>query len=99
MNDFCIPTAPAKINLDVAALLPTEHLKPLPKNGDALLSIGIAFGDRHQDTEPPHPVWLLCVRPQRQTGCRAADKSDEVSPLHVSPQARTTSCPAESSIS
>jgi hypothetical protein len=47
------------------------------------LNIGIAFGDRHQDAKPPHPIWLLCPCRQRPTGRRTAEKHDETTSLHV----------------
>jgi hypothetical protein len=67
------------------AVLPAELLKPLPKYGDALLNIGIAFGDRHQDAKPPHPVRLLRTCRERPRSRPTAKKGDELAPLHVRP--------------
>jgi hypothetical protein len=67
-------------------LKPPRHISTLPnppEYGDALLNIGIAFGDRHQDAKPPHTIWLLCPRQQRARGRRTADKSDELATSHV----------------
>src|SRR5262245_58079868 len=47
-----------------------------------LADIGIAFGDRHQNTKPPNPVWLLRVSGQRPCCRRTAQNFDELAPPH-----------------
>ena len=51
-------------------------------------SIGLTFpvplGICHQDADPPHPLGLLRARGERQ-GERAAQKGDELAPLHTPP--------------
>jgi hypothetical protein len=60
----------------------SSSIRSLLKYGDALSSIGIAFGDRHQDAKPPHPDWLLRTRRTRPCSRRTAKKRDKISPLH-----------------
>jgi hypothetical protein len=37
----------------------------------------------HEHTDPPHAVGLLSVRGDRQSGCRAPEKHDEIAPPHL----------------
>ena len=86
LNSLRICTAPAIIDPDVVACLPTEFLKVLLKYGDARTSIGIAFGDRHQHADPPRPPRLLRAGDDRPRH-HAADKGNKFSPPHGRPRA------------
>src|SRR5262245_56202785 len=68
--------------MDVAAFLPAEAFKPLPKCCEPLLPYGAASRAMHQHADPPHPLALLRARRERPRGCRAADQRDELAALH-----------------
>jgi hypothetical protein len=82
LNSVCIGIAPTIINSNIAAILPAELLKALLKKVDARTDIGIAFGDRHQHADVPHPLALLRARRERPRG-RAAEQDDEIAPSYT----------------
>jgi hypothetical protein len=71
--------------LDVAAIDPTQFLQRLPERADPGLIVRIvrACGQKYADT--PHPLGLLRTCRERPRGCRAAEKRDELAPLHARP--------------
>src|SRR5262245_1146216 len=54
-----------------------------------LLTLGIIGRASHQHTDPAHPHARLCSRHKRPSNRCAAEKPDEIAPLHV-PSVRTT---------
>src|SRR5262245_39642180 len=69
--------------MDVAAFLPAEAFKPLPKCCEPLLPYGAASRAMHQHADAPHPLGLLCVRRERPRSS-AAEQRDELAALHHS---------------
>jgi hypothetical protein len=61
-NAVEVSSAPAILNLHIAAVCPAQLLKPLQKCFDVALRFGITFGVRHQHADAPHPVVLLRAR-------------------------------------
>src|SRR5215510_1624573 len=93
LNSMRIGISPAIVDADILTVPPAEFLKALLKYSDPLANIGIAFGDRHQHTDPPHPLApLLPPRRERPCSCRASNNFYEISSAHVLPRwAKTTS--------
>src|SRR5262245_49854223 len=85
LNATRIGVPPAIVDPNILTVFPAELLKPFAENADALADIGIAFGDRHQNTKPPNPVWLLRVSGQRPCCRRTAQNFDELAPPHWRP--------------
>ena len=77
---------PASVDPDVAALRPPELLESLPERRDVGLCFRVALGIAHQHADPPHPLALLRPRRKRPRDGRAAEKCDELAPLHVAPR-------------
>src|SRR5262249_34573379 len=76
----------AILDVNFFSILPAELLEALLKYNYALANIGIAFSDRHQNAKAPHPIGLLCPCGEWPRCHCAAQKCDELAPLHVSPQ-------------
>src|SRR6266487_1772802 len=70
------------VDAQVLSLAPTERLQALPKGRRARLSFWIILRIVHQHCDPAHPVGLLRACRERPQDRRAAEKSDELSPLH-----------------
>jgi hypothetical protein len=83
MRSISVASEPAIVNLDLAALGPTQLPERLPKRGNAGLSFRIAFRKIHQHANAPHPLALLRPRRERPSRCRASEKRDELAPSHV----------------
>src|SRR5262249_46956944 len=69
-----------RLDMDVAAFLPAEAFKPLPKCCEPLLPYGAASRAMHQHADPPHPLGLLRTRRERPRGRRAAACSQQFPP-------------------
>jgi hypothetical protein len=77
---------PSHVDVDIAADCPARLLQTLQKRGDAALALRIIRGQVHEHADAPHPPRLLLrARRQRPRDRRAAEKRDEVAPLHVLP--------------
>src|SRR5262249_16624593 len=74
--------APTKacLDLDVAALCPSQFLKSLLKRCHSGLSFPIVR-HCHQQPDPPHPLRLLRARRERPR-CPAANHRHELAPVH-----------------
>src|SRR5262245_31614011 len=84
--------APARINPDIAALCPPGFLKSLSEHRNPCLYYRVAFGKRYQYADAPHALGLLRTRSERPSCRRAAEKRDELSPLHsITSSARASS--------
>src|SRR5262245_43638864 len=68
--------------MDVAAFLPAEAFKPLPKCCEPLLPYGAASRAMHQHADPAHALALLPARRERPRGRRAAEQRDELAASH-----------------
>src|SRR5262249_12996756 len=66
----------------VAPLRPPSLLQVLYKRGEACLSFRIIGGEVHEHTDAAYPLALRAPR-DRPGGRRAAEKRDELAPLHV----------------
>ena len=77
-----IVRGPPFVELDIAAVLPTQFFELLLKCPNAGGELGIALGVRHHNSNSPHPSGLLRARRARPRGCGAAEKRDEIAPPH-----------------
>src|SRR5262245_28666860 len=77
-----IAGGPTILDLNVAAVVPSQSAQRIEKRGDASLpfSIGLRVG-RQQHPNAPHLFWPLCACRERPH-CRAAEKRDELAALH-----------------
>ena len=85
-----IAGGPASVDPHVAAVGPAQLLQPLQECREAGLRFRIVRGRAHEHADAPHPLGLLRARRERPRGRRAAEKRDELAPLHVRPQAQET---------
>src|SRR5262245_40223956 len=77
--------------MDVAAFLPAEAFKSLPKCCEPLLPYGAASRAMHQHADPPHPLGLLRARRERPRR-RATEQRDELASFHsITSSARASS--------
>jgi hypothetical protein len=90
-----VAAAPYHINLDIAAIRPTELLEFLSERCDPRLSLQIITG-AHQNCDPTDV--LLRVYPKWPRRYRATKKRDKRAPLHVTPKFRKSIVSAQSSI-
>src|SRR5579862_4951226 len=88
---FQIGGGPAVIDRNVAADVPAEVLQRFGEFGQARLRLRIALGVSHQHADPAHTAGLLRARGERP-GRRAADKRDELPPLHLKPRRSRRLC-------
>jgi hypothetical protein len=49
------------------------------------LAFWITFGKVNQHADAPHPLALLRAYRHRPRGCRAAEKANELTSLHIRP--------------
>ena len=82
---------PSGIDPHVAPIGPAQLLQPLQERRDAGLIFRIVRGCGHKHADAPHPLGLLRARRERPRRRRAAEKRDELAPLHVPP--KDTPCP------
>src|SRR5262249_10685079 len=81
-----VGTTKTYLDLDVAAVCPSQFLKSLFKRRHSRLSIPIV-GYTHQQSDPPYALGLLRARRERPRGCHAAEQRDEPSPPQIEHQA------------
>ena len=62
LNSIGISIPPAIVDANIFTICPTEFLEPLLKYRYARAHISVAFSDRHQYTNSPHPIGLLRTR-------------------------------------
>jgi hypothetical protein len=74
---------PPNIHMHIAAIGPTQLLKRSRETGNPEQSFGIVFAEPHEHADAPHPLALLRARRQRPSRRRAAEKRNELTPLHV----------------
>jgi hypothetical protein len=79
LHQLAIGFRPPSLDLDVAALRPSELAEFFPKCRDPGLRFGVALVEAHQDTDPSHLVWLLRARRERPDG-RAEERYELASP-------------------
>jgi hypothetical protein len=79
-----ITISPAIIDLQVFALSPPKFLQRLFQRLRAGSSFWVTLGILHENADAPHPIRLLraCGKWPRR---RAAEKRDELAPLHLPP--------------
>ena len=78
-----VTASPAVIDLEIAALAPTELVETLPKYRNARTCVRVVLGGRHQHADAPHPIGLLRMRTKRPRERRAAKCGNEFSPCDV----------------
>jgi hypothetical protein len=64
-----ITSEPSKFKPDIAPVDPSELAKFFSESDKTGLSFLIALRNREQNAEPPHLMWLLCVRADRPNSC------------------------------
>jgi hypothetical protein len=62
---------------------PTKIPERLNNDRVTALRFRILFRQTRQPADPPHPLRLLCARGERPRCCSAAEKRDEIAPLHA----------------
>jgi hypothetical protein len=83
---------PALVELNIAALGPSQPCQFLPERLNAGLNFRITLRKGYKNSDPPHPIRLLCTR--RKRPCRRpADQRNELAlfqliELHTLPLAR-----------
>src|SRR5262249_54656197 len=77
------PASPSIFDQQVLPNCPSQFSKAPDKSRDERLRRGVALGVSHQHADPSHPVAAL-LRPRREgpRRRRAAEKRDELAPLH-----------------
>src|SRR5262249_52764494 len=73
-------------DLDVAAFRPPELPESLPECGHVSFKFRVALRVRHQHADAAHALGLLRPHGKRPPDRHAAQKCDELAPLHVSPR-------------
>src|SRR5207245_2659960 len=80
-KDAGVAGHPAIVDLEVAAVDPTQIREAPRERREVVPKIGIVFGRRHQHADAPHSFALL--RPRGQRPCRrAAEQRDELAAFH-----------------
>ena len=69
-----VTASPAVIDLEIAALAPTELVETLPKCRNARTCVRVVLGGRHQHANPPHPFRLLRVHRKRPVSDSATER-------------------------
>lgn len=83
-NVIDVAAAPSYVELHVATNRPAELLESLPKPRYPRLSLQVVV-DAQQNADAPHSFALLRTHAKRPRDCSAAQKRDELAPLHVPP--------------
>src|SRR5215468_8656454 len=82
---FCAPVGvvlgPADVDPHITSNIPAQFLQALVERCKSILTFRVVRSPVHEDTNPPRTFWLLRTRRQRPRR-RAAEKRDEVAPLH-----------------
>src|SRR5262249_16709791 len=73
---------PALVELDIAAVRPSQLCQLLLECANTGFAVAITFGERHYDSDAPHAPALLRSRRERPRRRRAADESHELAALH-----------------
>ena len=71
------------LDFDVAILHPSERLDSFSKGRNPGVSFLIVLGEPMQEHDAPYALGLLRTRHERPRCRRAAEKRDELAPLHV----------------
>jgi hypothetical protein len=77
-----VACGPAIIQLEVAALHPTELAEAIFQGLYAGSRFGIAVTDAHEDANSRRPLGLLCAGHKRPCRSYTAEKRDEFASLH-----------------
>src|SRR6516225_3786878 len=77
-----IAPRPAIVELDVLPGSSSQLLQSLQESRIADLRLRIVRDVEHEETDAAHALGLLRPRRQRPSGRRAAEKGDELAPLH-----------------
>src|SRR5262249_27393060 len=77
--------APANVDLYVAAFGPAQLLQSLQERRDTRLTLRVVRALGHEHANTPQPLALLRTRSKRPYR-HAADKTDELAPLHGPPK-------------
>jgi hypothetical protein len=72
-------------DVNVASFDPSRIAHTQSERLEAGIRFRIIFGNAQQHAHAPHALGLLRSRSQRPRSCRAAEKADELAPLHVFP--------------
>src|ERR1039458_6350466 len=75
-----VTASPAVIDLEIAALAPTELVETLPKYRNARTCVRVVLGGRHQHANPPHSLGLLRTRREWPGERRPAERRNEFPP-------------------
>src|SRR5208282_1680403 len=73
-----VTASPTVIDLEIAALAPTELVETLPKCLNARTCVRVVLGGRHQNANPTHPLALLRPRGERPRERSAAKGGNEL---------------------
>ena len=73
------------LDSDIAVLRPAEGFQSLPKRDDTWQHFGVVLGVYMQERDASHALRLLRARRERPRDRRAAEKGDELTPLHLLP--------------
>jgi hypothetical protein len=87
LGEASVAAGEAIVDVDVAALRPSEGLKSMPKGVDASLCFRIILHESVQEADAPHALGLLCTRRERQCGCRRDELAASDESCHVIPPA------------
>src|SRR5262249_18648189 len=86
--DKDIGRRPANVNVDIAALRPSELSKFLLECRDPRLGVMVALAIAQQNPDLPHPLRLLRSRRERPRYARATNQRNELAPSHCPSHAR-----------
>jgi len=75
---------PALVELDIAAARPSQLCQLLLECANTGFALAIALGERHYDSDAPHPLGLLRARHERPRG-HPAEKPDQFASFHEPP--------------
>src|ERR1700720_2255005 len=77
-----VTASPAVIDLEIAALAPTELVETLPKYLKLRTCVRVVLGGVHQHANPAHPLGLLRTRRERPCD-RTAERGYKLPPCNV----------------
>jgi hypothetical protein len=83
-----VTAGPTNVHPHVAAIGPPQVGKRLRERRDARLRRGIVLVARQEHADAPYAIALLRPRRERPSRRRAAQKGDELAPLHLFPSSR-----------
>src|SRR6516165_4562833 len=87
---LCTGRRKASIDVDIAAFRPSTLFQPLPECRKASLAFRIVLGERDEHPDAPHPLLLRARGERPRRGC-AAEKRDELAPVHPCDHSITSS--------